>query len=106
MNKLEFSSLIETDYAVTEYQARTGWGRLLGGWGGGGVTVKRMLCDRDCKGTALSSRPNWVPPIPSPARSVAPPSYKGGDTLAYGAGDGGTHSDEGTDTLLLCVYYI
>ncbi len=52
----------------------------------------------------LSSRPNWVPPHvhPYPQASVAS-LPKGGDTLARGVR--GPNSDEGTDTLVLYVYY-
>jgi hypothetical protein len=56
----------------------------------------------------LSSRPNWVPPTPSPTReccSSPPFGSKGADTLACGRGVGGPDSDEGTDTLVLYVYY-
>ncbi len=54
----------------------------------------------------LSSRENWVPPTPSPAREIASPPFgsKGGDTLACGGGVGGSNSDEETDSLELYVY--
>jgi hypothetical protein len=40
----------------------------------------------------LSSLPNWILPPPHPPVSVAPPPFgsKGGDTLAYWGGVGGT----------------
>ena len=56
----------------------------------------------------LSSRPNWVPPPPCPQASITPPTPFGSkkrDTLACGGGVGGPNSDEGTDTLVLYVYY-
>ncbi len=53
----------------------------------------------------LSSRLNWLPPPPHPQASVALPlgSWEGGggNTLACRRGGGGSHSDEGTDTLVL-----
>jgi hypothetical protein len=52
----------------------------------------------------LASRPNWLLPPPHPLVGVVPPLVPGGggeDTLARGRGGGGSHSDEGTDTLVL-----
>ena len=47
----------------------------------------------------------WIGP-PHPQASVAPPfGSKRGDTLACGGGGGGPNSNEGTDTLVLYVYY-
>ncbi len=58
----------------------------------------------------LSSRPNWPPPPPPPHphESVDHPTPLGpmGETHSLG-GEwvGGPDSDEGADTLVLCVYY-
>jgi hypothetical protein len=46
----------------------------------------------------------------SQSTSMRPPldpfGSKGGDTLDYWGGGGGPSSDEGTDTLVLCMYTI
>jgi hypothetical protein len=56
----------------------------------------------------LSSCPHWVPPSPQQQTSVAPPlpHWVQGrrHTRLRGGGVGGPNSDEGTDTLVLCVY--
>jgi hypothetical protein len=55
----------------------------------------------------LSSRSNWVPPIPYPQDGVAPlPLGPRGETLSL-AGEkvGGPNSDDGTDTLVLQILY-
>jgi hypothetical protein len=58
----------------------------------------------------LSSRLNWVPPLPHPQGIVArlaPPLFvsKGRHTRWWGGGCGGPNSDEGINTLILYVYY-
>jgi hypothetical protein len=49
----------------------------------------------------LFCRPNWVPPPLHPQGSVASPTFG-----SKGEGVWGPNSDEGTDTLVLDVYYI
>jgi hypothetical protein len=57
-------------------------------------------CQAFCPGVRIGS-----PYPPHPQESVDPPPFgQGGDTLACGGG-GGFNSDEGTDTLVLFVYY-
>jgi hypothetical protein len=45
------------------------------------------------------------PPPTTPQASVAPPRTQVGDTLACGGGRGEPSSDDGTETLVLYVYY-
>jgi hypothetical protein len=46
------------------------------------------------------------PPPPPPQANVAPSQDpSGGDTLACGEGGGGPNFDEGTETLVLYVYF-
>jgi hypothetical protein len=80
VNKLNLSFLhwLDQNYVVTVYQLTEGVSKIVGWTGGGGASVKRLLCDKDCKGTLLSSRPNWVPQPPHPQGSVAPPPLQGG----------------------------
>ncbi len=55
----------------------------------------------------LSSRPNWVPPPPTPhpQASVSPPGSKGETHSIAGDGVGEPSSNKGTGTLVLYVYY-
>jgi hypothetical protein len=58
-----------------------------------------------------SSRPNWYPPNPSPTSEYcSPPVGSGGGgeihSLAGEGGGGPNSDDEGTDTLVLHVYFM
>ncbi len=55
----------------------------------------------------LSSRPNWVPSPPHPQGSVAPThlGLRGETHTIAGEGVGAPNADEGTNTLVLYVYY-
>jgi hypothetical protein len=69
----------------------------------------RTLCHRVFRMPGfLSSRPNWVPPNPPPARECcsSPLWVQGGTDSLEGEGVGEPNSDERTDTLVLFVYYI
>jgi hypothetical protein len=55
----------------------------------------------------LSSRPNWVPPTPSPTRECcsSPSLELRRETHSLAGWGGGPSFGEGTDTLVLYVYY-
>jgi hypothetical protein len=73
-----------------------------------GLPTEYTECQAFC---LVVRRPNWlVPPTPpQPQMSVTPPLWVQGGrhTSLGGGGEGvwGPNSDEGTDTLVLCVYY-
>ncbi len=61
------------------------------------------LCDLSCV-RCITSRPNWNPPISSPAgECVLPFCFPGGAHLAWGRWGGGPNSHEGTDNVVLSV---
>jgi hypothetical protein len=52
----------------------------------------------------LSSRPNWVPPLPHPQASVAsPPLGPRGEKNSLAGKGGGPKSDDWTESLALCI---
>jgi hypothetical protein len=54
----------------------------------------------------LAGRLNWLPPSPPPQASVSPPPPRiqvGGHTPACGKRVVRANSDEGTDTMVLCM---
>jgi hypothetical protein len=62
-----------------------------------------LLDHRSIQSASVPGRSTELAPSPSHRKRVCPSQIGGGHTLASGKGVGGANSDEGRDTMVICI---